>query len=175
MSDNGRISLIFLFNLLLYFVAGEVNFLIGNWSLHLHIDALLILFFGLHLNRLSSLVYATILGFLADSLHPAPDGLYVAGYLSLWLFYVAFQRRIRRQNKSHVRALAAGVQACWILALSIILGLQQWDQWSYWNRVLHELLLSTGVVYALAWPWCNFQKHFLYSLGWDLESEISRM
>lgn len=175
MSENGRISLIFVLNLLLYFVAGEVNFLLGNWSIHLHLDALLILFFGLHLNRISSLVYTALLGFLADAVLPAPAGTYVAGYLCLWLVFVAFQRRIRRQNKSHVRALAAASQACWILVLSLLLGHQQWDQWSYWHRVLHELLLSSAVVYVLAWPWCEFQKQFLYTLGWDLESEISRM
>ncbi|MEX0326308.1 MAG: rod shape-determining protein MreD [Puniceicoccaceae bacterium] len=175
MSDNGRISLIFLLNLILYFVAGEINFLLETWSLRLHLDALLILFFGLHLNRISSLVYTAILGFLADSIHPAPEGTYVAGYLFLWLLFVNFQRRIRRQNRTHVRAVAAGAQAFWLLALAVFLGFQQWDQWIYWQRILLDLFFSAAVVYALAWPWCYFQKQFLYNLGWDLESEISRM
>ena len=175
MSDNGRVSLIFVLNLLLYFIAGEVNFLLGNWSIHLHMDALLILFFGIYLTRISSLVYTALLGFLADALHPAPPGTYVAGYLFLWLFFVWFSRRIRRQNKTHIRALAASGQAIWLVALSVILGMDQLDQPFYWHRIIHDLLLSLAFVYAFAWTWCNLQKKFLHGLGWDLEAHITRM
>jgi hypothetical protein len=171
-SDNGRISLIFLLNLFLYFLAGEINFLIGNWAIHLHLDALLIFFFGVYLGRTSGLVCAALLGFLADAMHPAPEGTFIAGYLFMWVICVWFHNRIRRQNKTHVRSLAASVQAVWILFLSFLLGSGQLDQPAYWNRVGLDLILSVAVVYAMAWPWCNIQKNFLHALGWDLESQM---
>jgi cell shape-determining protein MreD len=174
-SDNGRISLIFLLNLMLYFLIGEMNFLVGKYAVHLHLDALLILFFGIYLSRLSSLVCSALLGFLADAMHPSPVGTYVVGYLFLWVFFVWFHHRIRRQNKTHVRALAASGQAIWLVYLSIAFGLNQLDQPSYWHRVAFDLSLSVAIVYALAWPWCNIQKRLLYTLGWDLEAQMPKM
>jgi cell shape-determining protein MreD len=174
-SDNGRISLLFLLNLALYFIAGELNFILGNWSIYLHLDALLIVFFGLHLSRMSGLLYTTLLGFLADALHPAGPGTYLAGYLCIWMFFVWCQRRIRRQNRNHVRLITVAAQSAWLVALALLLGREQLGSVAYWSRVIHELLLSAAIVFVAAWPWCKLQRSFLHSLGWDLESEMTHL
>ena len=170
MSDNGRISVLFLLNLLLYFLAGEFNFYLTQWSVYLHLDALLIVFFGLYVSRTSSLVFTALLGCLADAMNPAPGGTYLIGYICLWMYFVWCQRRIRRQNSIHVRAVTAVGQLLWMGVLLAVAGTAQWGSLVYWGRILAEVLLSAVVVYLLAWPWCRFQKQFLYSLGWDLEA-----
>ncbi len=170
MSDNGRISILFLLNLLLYFLAGELNFYLAHWAVHLHLDALLIVFFGLYVSRTSSLLYTALLGGLAGAMNPLAGGTYIIGYVCLWMYFVWCQRRIRRQNSIHVRAATAVGQLLWMLVLVLFDGTYQWGSTAYWGRFLTELLLSTVVIYLLAWPWCRFQKKFLYTLGWDLEA-----
>ena len=173
MSNNGRITLIFLFNLLLYFIAGEVNGLLGTFSVYFHIEALLVIFFGLYLNRISSLLYTSLLGFMADAVHPTPAGTYLIGYLFLWMFFVWCQRRIHRQKPIHVRSVAAAGQAIWLIALSILMGKGLYGEWAYWSRILTEILLSCLLVYVTSWTWCTFQKRTLYSLGWNIEAQMS--
>jgi len=175
MSDNGRISLIFACNLLLYFIIGQLNFLLGDWAIHIHLDALIVLFFGLYLSRISSLLFTSLLGFLADAMHPAPAGTYVVGYLCLWLFYVWCQGRIRRQNRIHLRSVAAIAQGIWLIALGLTLGSGQWSEGAYWNRIIYEMVLSVGLVFVFSSPWCKFQRKLLYSLGWDLEAQMTHL
>lgn len=173
MTDNGRLSIIFLLNLALYFIAGELNVFASNWSIHFHIDALLVIFFGIYLNRSSSVILVALMGLLADSVHPAPMGTYFAGYLFLWLFFVWFQRRLQRHNKSHIRSAAAAGQALFIICLSLLLSKGQFTHLLYWNRVLTDLLVSTLLVFLLSWPWCQFLKRMLHTLGWNIEAQMS--
>lgn len=175
MSDNGRLSLLFLCHVLLYLAIGEVNTFISQWGLYLHLDALLLLFFGLYLSQLRGLLYAAVLGFLVESMSPVPHGLALAGYLGIWLFFVACQRRIRRQNPFHVRTVTIAVQLLWLLVLSLLMGSHWLGEPAYLKRVLTDMLVSSLALYLLAWPWCQFQKKLLYSLGWDLEAQISRL
>jgi cell shape-determining protein MreD len=175
MSDNGRITLIFFCNLLLYFIIGEFNFFLGSLSLHFHGDALLVLFFGLYLGRLGGLISATLLGFLADSANPVPYGTYVIGYLSLWLFFVWGQKRIRRQNHMHVRTLGAVAQLLWMFLLSLVIFSLDSSATVFWSRILFEMLFSTVLTFLLAWRWCQIQKNLLFSLGWNIEAEMSQI
>ena len=175
MSDNGRITLIFFCNLLLYFLLGEFNFFLGSLSLHFHADALLVVFFGLYLARLGGLICATLLGFLVDSTSPVPYGTYVIGYLSIWLFIVWGQKRIRRQNHMHVRTLAASAQALWMLILGLVLFSQDFMHPIHWSRIALEILFSSGLTFIIAWRWTRFQKRLLYSLGWNIEAEMSQI
>ena len=173
MSDNGRISLLFVLNLVFFFLIGEINNSLSMLNVSLHLDVLLILFFGLHINRTMSLVYTLILGLLANASHPVPPGTYVIGYLSLWLFIVWSQRRIRRQNPRHVRIVAIGGQLLLILGPSLYLGGTSLGSMAYWNRILLDLLFSFLAIYLLAWPWCSIQRRFLHSLGWNLEAQLA--
>lgn len=173
MSDNGRLSVVFLFNLLLYFIIGEINHLLAGWSLHLHLDVLLLIFFGLHLNRLSGVVFTVLLGLLADAAHPVPTGTFVLGYLGIWYAFVWFQHRIRRQNPGHVRVVALSIQVLWMLVLAIFLGDGFLASTVYWQRILMDLILSGVVLLAVVWPWCAFQKKLLLSLGWNLDARMS--
>jgi cell shape-determining protein MreD len=172
-SDNGRISVLFGVNLLLFFAAGEINNLLSGWAIHLHLDALLVIFFGLFLKRISSLLCTALLGFLADALHPVPAGTYAAAYILLWLFFVWCQHRIRRQNRLHVRTVAAVGQ------FFLLSGLTLLTSWSLglgslsWQRIALEILLSCLVVFLCASFWCRFQKNLLYAMGWDLEAQMS--
>lgn len=175
MSDNGRISLIFFSNLLLYFVVGECNFILSGLSLHFHADALLIVFFGLYLGRLGGLISATILGFLADSISPVPHGTYVIGYLTIWLFFVWGQRRIRRQNHMHVRSLAVVAQMLWMVLLSLVLMSRDSMATFHMGRIVSEMLFSGALTFLLAWRWCQFQKQLLFWLGWNIEAEMSQI
>jgi cell shape-determining protein MreD len=174
MTDNSRLSIIFLLNLVLYFVAGELNVFVSNWSVYFHIDALLVIFFGLYLSRSSSVVLVALMGMLADSVHPAPVGTYFAGYLFLWLFFVWMQRRLQRHNQSNIRSVAAAGQAVFVIYLTLLLGKGQFTHLLYWNRVLTDLLLSTMLVFLISWPWCQFQKRILHTLGWNIEAQMSR-
>lgn len=175
MSDNGRISLIFAFTVVAYIAIGELNTLISGWSVYLHMDALLLVFFGLYLNRISGLLYTALLGFLVESMYPVPGGLYLIGYLGIWLFFTWCQRRIRRQNPYHVRGVVVAIQALWMLVLAFVLGGESIGTLVYWHRILVEILASALIIYLLTWPWCLFQKKLLYSLGWDLEAQVSHM
>ena len=175
MSDNGRITLIFFCNLLLYFIIGECNFFLDGFSLHFHGDTLLVLFFGLYLGRMGGLVSATVLGFLADSVSPVPHGTYVIGYLSIWLFILWGQKRIRRQNHLHVRTLAVLAQLLWMLLLSMVVFSTDSFTTVYWGRVLSEIAFSIAVTFLAAWRWCQFQKRLLFSLGWNIEAEMSQI
>jgi cell shape-determining protein MreD len=175
MSDNGRLSLIFTFTVLAYLAIGEINTMVSGLAVYLHLDALLLVFFGLYLNRLSGLVYTAILGFLVEALYPVPTGLYLIGYLAIWLFFTWCQRRIRRQNRYHVRGVVVAIQVIWMLLLAIVLGSGSISNPAYWQRILVEIGLSALAVYLLTWPWCQFQKKLLYSLGWDLEAQVSHM
>ena len=173
MTDNGRLSIIFLVNLMLYFVAGVLNDFASNRAVHFHIEALLVIFFGLYLSRSTGVVLVALLGLLADSVHPAPVGTYFAGYLFLWLFFVWFQRRLQRHSPGHIRTVAASAQALFILCLALLLGKGQFTELLYWNRVITDLLVSTMLVFLASWNWCQFQKRMLYSLGWNIEAQMS--
>ncbi|MFO7724371.1 MAG: rod shape-determining protein MreD [Oceanipulchritudo sp.] len=175
MSDNARVTLLFFSHILLYFLIGLVNNTLGGWSLHLHLDALLLVFFGLFLNRMKGLVFSALLGFMTDALHPVPHGTYLIGYVLLWAFFVLSQRRIRRQNPLHVRTIAVVAQALWLAGLAFFLGKGLWTEWVYWQRVLVDFLASALVLFLAAWPWCLLQKKLLYSLGWDLDAQLTRM
>lgn len=173
MSNSGRVSLLFLGNLFLFFAVGELNHLISGWSIFLHIDALLVVFFGLYLTRISSLLYTVLLGFLADGLHPVPFGTYAAGYLFLWLFFVWCQRRIRRQNRLHIQTVATVGQLLWLTALTLTMGRHMLGEPFFWQRLLLESILSCTTVFVCAAAWCRFQKNLLHSLGWDLDAQMS--
>ena len=136
MSDNARVTLLFVFNVLLYLGIGEVNTIISGWAVYLHLDALLLVFFGLYLNRMSGLLFTALLGFLVESMYPVPTGLYLVAYLGIWLFFVGCQRRIRRQNPFHVRWVTVAAQCLWLLLLSFVLGSGSIGQWLYWQRVI---------------------------------------
>lgn len=173
MSDNGRISLLFFLNILLYFVLGIINNAVSGFSIHLHLDVVLLVFSGLYLNRLSGLLLAVLLGLLTDAVHPVPAATYLFAYIAFWLFFVWCQRRIRRQNKAHVRSVSIAAQLVWILVLGLLLGRGALGEWVYWQRLLIDAVLSGICLYILVWPWCRLQKQFLYSMGWDLEAQIS--
>ncbi|NDV61225.1 hypothetical protein G0Q06_02035 [Puniceicoccales bacterium CK1056] len=173
MSDNGRISLLFLINILLYFFIGMINNMASGFSIHLHLDVLLLIFSGLYLTRLSGLFLAALLGLLADAANPVPTGTFLVGYLAIWLFFVWCQRRIRRQNKIHVRTVAVVAQLSWIIFLGLFLGKGALSEWPYWQRILSDVLVSCVCLYLVVWPWCRTQNSLLYSLGWDLEAQIS--
>jgi cell shape-determining protein MreD len=173
MSDNGRVSLLFFFNILLYFFIGMVNNKVSGFSVHLHLEVLIISFPGIYLTRLSGGFFTAVLGLLMDAVNPVPIGTYLFGCLGIWLFFVWCQRRIRRQNKVHVRSVAMVAQLVWILLIGLFLGRGLMGDWVYWQRLLVDTALSCLVVYVFAWPWCRFQKNLLYSLGWDLEAQIS--
>jgi cell shape-determining protein MreD len=175
MSDNGRLSLVFLFNILLYFFIGLANNIVSGWSITLHLDALLLIFFALYVTRLSGLVFAVILGLVTDSVHPVPAGTYLIGYLAMWLFFTWCQRRIRRQNPLHVRTVAVAAQIAWIVFIGLFLGRAYLAEWVYWQRLLTDMLVSCTLLFLIVWPWCRFQKKLLYSLGWDLEAQISHL
>ena len=175
MSDNGRISLVFLFNVLLYFFIGMANNLVSGLSIHLHLEVLLIIFFGLYLTRHFGLFFTVLLGLFTDAVHPVPVGTFLVGYLILWLFFVWCQRRIRRQNPLHVKPVAVAAQTVWIILLGLILGKGSLGEWGYWQRLLSDTVLSGICIYFLVWPWCQFQKRLLHSLGWDLEAQISKV
>lgn len=175
MSDNARVSLLFFANLLLYFIIGELNNFSSAYSIFLHLDTLPLVFFGLYLNRQSSLIFTALLGLLADAVTPAPQGTYLAGYLAIWLFFIWCQRRIRRQNPAHMRLVTIAAQVIWVALLSLMMGGASLVEWVYWQRILADLIISTCLIYLFVWPWCSFQKKLLYSLGWDLDAQVTRI
>lgn len=172
MSDNGRILLIFLCNLALYFILAEVNNLLSSVALYLHLDVLLLVFFGLYLRRTLGFLFVLILGCLAGASHPAPPGIFLLGYPVLWLLLVRGQRHIARQDPTHVRTLSMTLQLVWLTFLAILLGSGIERTGPMWQRILLESALSTVAVFLLAWPWCQFQKKLLHSLGWNLEAQL---
>lgn len=174
MSQNARISLLILANLLLYLCVGEINTALSHLSLYLHADVLYLVFFGLFLNRLSGVVYVGLLGFLAEAVRPVPTGLYFVGYMGIWLALVWAQSRIRRQAALHLRWTAVTVQTVWLLFLCLALGFRRLDTWSYWQRFLIEGAFSLFLIGLTAPFWCRLQKDLLYALGWDLDAQINR-
>ena len=175
MSDNGRVAILFGFNVILMFLIGELNHVLSGYSLRLHLDVLLVLFFGLYLGIWPGLLYAALFGLLADARSPAGNGFFFIAYLLCWLFFVFGQRRIRRQSSAHVRWIAVLAQAAWLATLSLLMGDDLLTSGAYWIRVLTDTALSLALLYAIAWPWCRFQHQMLYSLGWDLEAQPPRL
>jgi len=172
-THNGRLSLLFACNLVLYLVVSEVNGVIGPWTVHLHLDVLYLVFFGLFLRHLGGLLFAALMGLFADAAHAAPAGVFLAGYIGLWLFFTLCQRRVRRQNPAHVRAVAVAGQLLWMGALALVMAMAQPSAPGAWMRLPADLGFSCLVVGFLAWPWCRFQNKLLHTLGWDLEAELA--
>ena len=108
-------------------------------------------------------------------MHPVPFGTFAAGYLFLWLFFVWCQRRIRRQNRLHIRSVATVGQFLWLAGLTLAMGRHMLDEPFFWQRLLLETILSCTVVFVFAGAWCQFQKQFLRALGWDLEAQMSAL
>ena len=175
MSDNARVTLLFFAHILLYFIIGQLNNALAGESIHLHLDALLLVFFGLFLNHLKGLVFTALLGLMTDAIHPVPHGTYLIGYVLIWAFFVWSQRHIRLQNPLHVRTVTVIAQSLWLLVLAFFLGRGLWAEWLYWQRILIDLLASALLLFIFAWPWCHLQKKLLYSLGWDLDAQLTRM
>ncbi len=173
MTHNGRLFVLFTCNLVLYLAVGEFNDAIGPWTVHLHLDVLYVVFFGLFVRHAYGLLYAALMGLFVDAAHAAPTGVFFAGYLLLWLLFAACQRRVRRQNPAHVRVVAAAGQLLWLLALGLIMAVALPSVPGLWTRWLADLALSCLAVGLLAWPWCHFQNRLLYTLGWDLEAELA--
>ena len=173
MTDNGSISLLFLLNLLLYFIAGEINLLLG--FVHIHADVLLLIFFGLYIRRTGSFFCIVLMGLMAEAARPVPVGTYLIGYLALWSFFVWCQRRIQRHNPGHIRTVALIGQNLWLTTISIFLAAHQWNAFAYWLRILLEMVLSGLLVYFVSWPWCRLQQRILHNLGWNLEARFDRL
>lgn len=173
MSHNGRLAITFVFTLILYFAIGEINNLIGGWSVYLHVDALLIVFYGLFLTRFGGLLITVLLAFLAESLHPVPLGTCFLGYLGIWSFFVWAQPRIRRQNPAHLRFITVSAQALWMLGMALFLGPGHFLEGMYWQRWAIDLAASLGIIFLTVQPWCRFQLGLLHSLGWNLEAQAS--
>ena len=174
MSNNGRISILFLLNGVLYLLLGQLNTVISGFSLYLHADALYIIFFGLFLNRFSGLFYSALLGLLVDAMNPAPNGSFALAYIGLWLFFVWCQRRIRRQNPLHIRTVAILGQFFLLSAVTLIMIGKSGAHAVYWPRLLIDMAFSLVFVFLTASPWCFFQKTLLDSLGWNIEAQLSR-
>jgi len=173
MSQNARISLLIVANLLLYFCVGEINTVLARFSLYFHADVLYLVFFGLFLNRLSSAVYVGLLGLLAESVRPVPGGLYLTGYLAMWLAFNWAQPRIRRQSPAHLSWTSAAIQGLWLLFLCLFLGFRQAGSWAYWQRIFTEGAFSLILVALTAPLWCRLQKDLLHSLGWNLDAQVN--
>lgn len=171
MSRNGSISLLFVANLLLMLSLAEANNALGRLGLSVHLDSLLVLFFGLYLKSSLGLIFVLLLGFLNEALHPVPEGTYVLGYLLLWGYLVWWQNRIRLQNPAHIRVVAFSAQLLWMAALSVLFWDGHLPYGVYGLRILLDTLLSALLVLGLAWPWCAFQRRLLLSLGWNLDAQ----
>jgi cell shape-determining protein MreD len=173
MNRNRQIALLYLIHLLLYFAVAELNAALATVSITLHLEALLLLFFGLQLRHFSGIVLAAFLGLLSGAGHPGGPGLMLVAFLLLFAFLVWCQNRIRRQNPLHVRIVAVCGQVLFTVALAFALGRGEWTNPDYWIRLIIDGAFSTLVLFLVAWPWCRFNTLLLASFGWDLESQLA--
>lgn len=172
MTPAARLRVVFGINLLLYFAIGQLNSVLSGYVVYLHLDALLVLFFGLFMVQSKALVYVVLFGLLADSQHGSPPGTYLLGYTFLWAFFVWCQRRIHRVNPAHVSWIAVSGQLLLMFALAFALaGEARWLP-GYWGRLGWEWLCSSLLIYLVAPLWCRVQKEALQPFGWQPEVEM---
>jgi hypothetical protein len=173
MKDGRHLLILLLCGLGLYFLTGMINNHLATHAVFLHVDALLVVFPGLFLRRLSGLLVVLPLAFLQETATPAAQGTYLFGYLGMWLFFIWAQPRIRRQNTFHLRWVALVAQVLLTLYLLAVVGHTQWQHLAFWQRVLSDTVISCVVIVITVGAWCRFQQRLLQSRGWDLEAEFS--
>jgi hypothetical protein len=171
MKIPSRLLLLIALHWLAFLLIGELNNLLSPFSLYLHLQALLVAFFGLYLQRLVGAVHAAALGLFTESLHPVPTGSFLIAFLGLWLFFVWARPRIQIQNPQHVRIVATSAQAIFLLALSAWLHPAGLLQSGYLLRVTMEIAGSAALTALLVLPWCRLNRRMLQFTGWNLATE----
>lgn len=154
-----------------FLVVGEINNLLAPFSLYLHPQALLIVFFGLYLQRLPGAFHAAALGLFTESLHPVPPGSFLLAYLALWLFFIWARPRIQIQNTNHIRITAVTAQVLFILILTVWLQPASLLQPGYLLRVGTEILFNAVLTAWLVLPWCRLNRLLIQQSGWNLATE----
>lgn len=175
MSPSARLRLLFGINLLLYFLVGELNSLLAPRAVYLHLDILFLLFFGLFIAQGQTILYIIVLGLFADARHATPPGAFLISYLLLWAYLVWSQRRIQRQNPSHVSWIALIGQLAFIAVLSLSMADTQLLAFNYWTRVGWEAIWSAVLIFLFAPFWCRIQKSILQEFGWNAEAELRKV
>lgn len=147
-----RWLIVFLANLLLWWLVGLANHYFANASLHFYIGGLFVVYSALRLDHRNGLIVIVLTGLMMDAAEPVPFGtsMLLLGFVHATLLYG--RRRFPREGAVFGIVVALFANLFLIIALSFLLVGANPRPGSAWLRVFVDLLASQ-LLLAVLTPW----------------------
>jgi len=171
MNRRQQILVLFALHLGLAVCIGEINYQLAPHALHLHLDVLLVLFAGLYLRAVHSVVFTAGLGLLCGALYPFAVGGYALVLAALWLVIALTRPHLRREQTLPVTLLAVLVQLLYMLAATVWFHWGHLGEWLVWQRFLIDAALNCALLATFTGRWIRLNISTLFQIGWDIEAE----
>lgn len=174
MSQEKRIILVLITNMIAVFLVGEINGLLAHAGLYLCLDAMLLLFPALYMRVLPGMIAVGLTAMLLFALKPFNYTWGVGGMMLMLLVMTRFRGRFRRENPKHVALMAVFANTLVFLAYTVGMGAAAMEGGT-WLRVGADFLLSQAVIWVLAPVWVRLHRKILLLMGVDLGAELQRL
>ncbi|MSU46219.1 MAG: hypothetical protein EXS42_03620 [Lacunisphaera sp.] len=147
-----RWLLVFLANLVLWWLAGLANHYLANSALHLYLSGLFVVYASLRLDRMHGLIAIVLTGLLVDAAEPVPFGtnLLLIGLVHATLLYG--RQRFPREGAVFGIVVALFSNLFLFIALSFLLVGANPRPADAWLRLIVDLLVSQLVLVFIT-PW----------------------
>ena len=147
-----RWLLVFLANLVLWWLAGLANHYLANSALHLYLSGLFVVYAALRLDRMHGLIAIVLTGLLVDAAEPVPFGtnLLLLGLVHATLLYG--RQRFPREGAVFGIVVALFSNLFLFIALSFLLVGANPRPADAWLRLFVDLLVSQLVLVVIT-PW----------------------
>ncbi|HKB57920.1 MAG TPA: hypothetical protein VKC51_10040 [Lacunisphaera sp.] len=147
-----RWLIVFLANLVLWWLAGLANHYLANAAVHLYVGGLFVVYAALRLDRRHGLIAIVLTGLLMDAGEPVPFGtsLVLLGLVHATLLYG--RQRFPREGSVFGLVVALLTNLFLFIVLSFLLVGDNPRPGGAWLRIMVDLLASQ-LVLALITPW----------------------
>lgn len=139
-------------NILLLYLTLLVNTALTSLSLYLLILGPMLVLPSLFLDHRSFFITTLFTGLWVDGALPVPFGFLTLTFVTIGSLLFAFRIRFRAEHNYHPVVLSHVLNFCILLLLTLGLGTEHTGNADYWLQVFITLILSHGVLIAVA-PW----------------------
>ena len=147
-----RWLIVFLANLLLWWLAGMANHYLANSAVHVYVGGLFVVYSALRLDYKHGLIAIVLTGLMVDAVEPVPYGtsMILLGFVHATLLYG--RRRFPREGAIFGVVVALFANLFLMIALSFLLVGANPRPGAAWLRVFVDVLASQ-LLLAVITPW----------------------
>ncbi len=147
-----RWLVVFLANLLLWWLVGVLNNYVGPYAFHFYVGGLFVTFAALRLDRKNGVIAIVLTGLTIDAAEPVPFGVSVVLLGLVYLTLLNGRHRFPREGAVFGTVVALLANLFLVVALSFILIGRNPRPGAAWLRIMVDLVCSQFLI-ALVTPW----------------------